>query len=105
VGISGVTRQPQPIGGISIVIPTNLPLLVGRCWRMKKIQEQQIVVQQDKETAMINEHILDLNLYHIPINYHFRQDRIFTITAKIFTDTLDFNLPCLSMSLVPPSLI
>jgi hypothetical protein len=63
------------------------------------------VVQQDKETAMINEHILDLNLYHIPINYHFRQDRIFTITAKIFTDTLDFNLPCLSMSLVPPSLI
>jgi hypothetical protein len=63
------------------------------------------VVQQDKETAMINEHILDLNLYHIPINYHFRQDRIFTITAKIFPDTLDFNLPCLSMSLVPPSLI
>ena len=63
------------------------------------------MVQQDKETAMINEHILDLNLYHIPINYHFRQDRIFTITAKIFQDTLDFNLPCLSMSLVPPSLI
>ena len=64
--------QPQPIRGIRIFIPTNMPMLVVRCWRMKTFQEQQILfkilVQQDKETTMINKHILDLNLYQIPIN-------------------------------------
>jgi len=72
VGINGVIRQAQPIGGVRIVIPTNLSMSVGRCWRMKKFQEQQIlfkiVFQRDKETAMRNEHILDLNLYQILIN-------------------------------------
>ena len=68
---------------------------------MKKLQEQQIlfmiVFQQDKETAMRNEHKLDLNLYQILINYHFRQDMMFAIIAKIFPDTLHL-LPCLSIT-------
>ena len=72
VGINGVIRQAQPIGGVRIVIPTNLSISVGRCWRMKRFQEQQIlfkiVFQQDKETAMRNEHKLDLNFYQILIN-------------------------------------
>lgn len=100
VGINGVIRQAQPIGGVRIVIPTNLSMSVGRCWRMKKFQEQQIlfkiVFQRDKETAMRNEHILDLNLYQILINQHFRQDMMFAIIAKIFPDTFH-SLPCLSI--------